>query len=901
MGWIRMPVYRKTWLIVGVWAGFAAMAPGQVASRPAAPKARSAPERPPIAARRIVKGFDFDERRFQNFTNLPLSWRRRGGRGFPLFLEGRFDPKVGHNAAPSFRLDLDGGSIAYRYEGRDIAVRANSDYMIMAWVRTQGLETARAYLSACFLDRKGVRLVGTEQRSRLAGGPGADPDWQALTLQMRCDLPAARYVGLSLWLAQERIWHSGPPRLRAIEHEDIEATAWFDDIVVYRMPRVSLSTNRPGSVFGRHDPVELLAEVSDPDGLNLAAQLVVRASDGRTIDERAIPVQTTDREPGGRAVYRDLPVGAYHAELIVTTEGAALVRKWLRFVRVAEHVSPPAATGRGFGVVLQNIHPALLPGQRGLLRELRPGLVKVPVWYAQKAFSGQLSNRPAVDAYLEAVRETRADPIGILLDNRSFKPGSAGSHLMSMLDMFNEDPLAWKHLIAGIWSRYAGLIHVWQIGGDGDRSVILDERAPTLIPRLRKEMTELMTEPLLASVASVHYLAPAAEPGDYRSIFVPATVGPRDLAGHLQPFLGEDRRHVWVTVEPLPDGPYPRPQRLADLGKRLIETYFQNVGAVFMDAPWDVHVDPLGARVDPREDLIVFRTVADVLGDAKPVSRTTLDGQIQCTVFDRNKLAILCVWDDYAPPEGRLHSLMLGDDIQQVDLWGRKSTPPTVGGRQIVRVGPTPTFILNSLTWLIEFRRQFVVKPPVLEASFDNLERQIEFRNTYHEPINGLVRLMLPDGWDVRPNRIPFTLAPGEVRRQTIAIRFPLNAQAQVMPILAKCSIDADRRYVFSTPAWFDFGLDGIDLSAFAYRNGDRVKVRLSMTNRTPQTLHFEGYVVAPGRQRIERLFSNFQAGQSLTKTFILTDAAELAGKNIRVGLKEIQGSRLWNQIVAIP
>ena len=896
-----MPVFHKTWLIGVVWAGCAAMAPGQLASRPAAQKPHPAPERRPIAARRIVKGFDFDERRFQNFTNLPLSWRRYGGRGFPLFLEGRFDPDVGHDAAPSFRLDLDGGSIAYHYEGRDIAVRSNSDYMIVAWVRTKGLETARAYLSACFLDRKGVRMVGTEQRSRLAGGPGVKPDWQALTLRMRCDLPSARYLGLSVWLVQEKIWSPGPPRLRAIEHEDIEAAAWFDDIAVYRMPRVSLSTNCPGSIFGKHDPVELLAEVSDPDGLNLAAQLVVRGSDGRTIDQRAISVQATDREPGERAVYRDLPVGAYHAELIVTTEGAALVRKWLRFVRVAEHVSPPAATGQGFGVVLQDIHAALLPGQRRLLRELRPELVKVPAWYAQKAFTGQLSNHSAVDACLEAVRETHADPIGILMDNRSFNPASAGSHLMSMLDMFNEDPLAWKHLIAGIWSRYAGLIHVWQIGSDGDASVILDERVPTLIPRLRKEMAELMTEPLLATVASVHHLPPAAEPGDYRSVFVPATVSPRDLAGHLQPLLGDDRRRVWVTVEPLPDGPYPRQQRLTDLGKRLIEAHFQNVGAVFMDAPWDVRVDQLGARVDPREDLIVFRTVADVLGDAKPVSRTTLDGQIQCTVFDRNKLAILCVWDDYAPPEGRVHSLMLGDNIQQVDLWGRKSTLPTVGGRQIVRVGQTPTFILNSLTWLIEFRRQFVVKPPLMEASFDNLERQIEFRNTYHEPINGLVRLILPEGWDVRPNRIPFALTPGEVLRQTIAIRFPLNAQAQVMPILAEFSVDADRRYVFSTPAWFDFGLEGIDLNAFAYRSGDRVKVRLSMTNRTPQTLHFEGYVVAPGRQRIERLFSNFQSGQRLTRTFVLSDAADLAGKNVRVGLKEIQGSRLWNQIVAIP
>jgi len=904
-----MPKLNAIWLMGVVWAALAAPVFGQLTSRPAEEVTTQpadqgvdmAPDRTPIAVRRVIKSFDFDERRFNNYTNLPGAWRRHGGQGFPVYLEGRFDPDEGHGAAPSFRLDLDGGSLAYRYEGRDISVRPNSDYMIVTWVKSSGLETARAYLTASFLDRKGVRIPGTEQRSALVGGVVSDSDWQSLSLRMRCDDPTARYVGLSVWLVQKKFWHQGPQRLREIEHEDIKATAWFDDISVYRMPRVSLRTVRPGSIFGKYDPVELLAEVSDPDGLKLTAQLIVYDADGQLIERQEIPVQVTGRQEMHRVIYRDLPVGAYYAELFVTTDDVTLTRQWLRFVRVADRISPPAATGRGFGVTLEDIHPALLPGQRELLRALSPQFIKVPVWSAQQAFAGQPVDQKALDAYLETGRETRSDPIGILMDDRTFEPGSSNSQLMSMLDMFNEDPLAWKHLIGGIWSRYAGLIHVWQIGADGDDWVILDERIGALIPRLRKEMAELMSEPRLATIASVYHEAPGVQVGNCRSVFVPATVGPSDLSGQLEPLLSQDRSQSWVTVEPLPVGPYPRRQRLGDLAKRLIEARYQGVGAVFMNAPWGVRVDQLGARVDPCEDYIIFRTVADVLGDAKPVSRTTINGQVQCTVFDRNKMAILCVWDDYAPPEGRLHRIMLGEEIQQVDLWGQVSTPQTVGSCQLIRVGPTPTFILNSLTWLIEFRRQFVVKPPVLEASFDNLDRHIEFTNTYHESISGLIRLKLAEDWDIRPNRFPFTLSPGEVFSQKIAIRFPLNAQAQVMPILAECTIEADRRYKFTTPAWFDFSLEGIDLDAFAYRTGSLVKVKLSMTNRTPDVVHFEGYVVAPGRQRIERVFSNFQPGQSLTRTFVLSDAAGLAGNYVRVGLKELQGSRLWNQVIAVP
>jgi len=121
------------------------------------------------------------------------------------------------------------------------------------------------------------------------------------------------------------------------------------------------------------------------------------------------------------------------------------------------------------------------------------------------------------------------------------------------------------------------------------------------------------------------------------------------------------------------------------------------------------------------------------------------------------------------------------------------------------------------------------------------------------------------------------------------------------MPLVGEFTIDANTRYAFTTPAWFDFGLEGIDLNAISYRSGDRVTVRVSMTNRTPKELFFEGYLVLPNRPRLQQLFHNLQPGQSLTRTFVVRDAADLAGKNLRVNLKETQGSRMWNRIVTVP
>jgi hypothetical protein len=193
------------------------------------------------------------------------------------------------------------------------------------------------------------------------------------------------------------------------------------------------------------------------------------------------------------------------------------------------------------------------------------------------------------------------------------------------------------------------------------------------------------------------------------------------------------------------------------------------------------------------------------------------------------------------------------------------------------------------------------LEPSRVEASFDVYTRTVVFRNTNPQPINGNLHLVAPEGWDIRPNRVPVTLLPGETFRQPIEVRFPLNAESGVIPLVGEFEIDADRRYRILATAWFDFGLTGIEMETYTYRAGDRLIVRQSMTNRTHSPVSFDGYLIVPGRQRIARSFYNFETGQTVTKDFILDGVAELAGQKIRIGLKEVQGTRVWNRLVDVP
>jgi hypothetical protein len=859
-------------------------------------------DRPEIAGRRIVKFFDFDERHLGNYDTLPMYWEKHSAEGFPTWLEGGFDEKVGHRSPPSFKLEINSGSIGYHYMGRDIAVRASSDYLVVAWVLTKELDSARAYMSASYLDRKGRPISGTEQFSEFVGETDGQNEWTPLIVGLSGNAQLARYIGISLWLTQARIWDKSPRPMRWIEREDVHAAAWFDDIAVYRLPRVLLRTTQPGNIFVGREVPTLTIELNDPDGLNLQAELVLSNADREVLDRRPVKIDAGSASTARQFAYEELDVGWYQADLrISTTDGDPLLHRRLTFVKVSELVSTPGDVGRRFGTILDDVSVELAEGQSQLLQHLHLEAVKMPVWRVQNAAGNEQDTSNGLDWYLERIAKTRADPIGLMLDDRPEGWAGLESTVRTMLDIFSDDPAGWRPLIAGTWSRYAGLIHVWQVGADGDRAFYEDDRIETVMGTLRQEMRKLMAAPFLASTASANVEPKPGKIADYESINIPATIPPEDIERHIKPFLKDGPERIWATIQP-PSMEYPRMQRLSDLSRRLAETYFQNIGFLFMPACWDVQSRLLRAQVDPREDYIIFRTVADMLGATTPLAETTINGQARCLVFSRSGTSVLFVWDDEAPPEGYEHVLLLGEGAEQVDLWGRRKPLPWIGRKQVVRIGPVPTFITDASTWLLRFREELRLEPALIEFDDRSCERDVVFENTYHEPISGLVRLVAPPLWEVRPNRFPFALQPGEVLRQRVRVGFPINAEAGITAIVAEFDLDADQRYRITSPAWFELGLKDIDVEAAVYRLGDLVIVRQVLTNRTDGLINFEGQLVAPGHPRQVRRFLKVPPGQTIGKEFHLPDASGLAGQRVRVALKEMgQGSRCWNRVFVVP
>ncbi|HEV8377272.1 MAG TPA: hypothetical protein VGP99_00360, partial [Tepidisphaeraceae bacterium] len=211
---------------------------------------------------RTLKTIDFEERRLGNPEELPMHWTKVEGLGMPHYVNGRFSTERARSGKYSFLYELNGGSIVYRYDSKQVPVRAGAHFRVQTYVRTTALAHARARLTAYFVDIDKRPIIASMRHSELYTAKNEDDPWHLLQLELTAD-QSAQGLAIELELLQPEQYATKTLGKHTLFPQDFHGKAWFDDVTVSQVPQVRMSTDRPGNILFHGQPLSLQVLVND--------------------------------------------------------------------------------------------------------------------------------------------------------------------------------------------------------------------------------------------------------------------------------------------------------------------------------------------------------------------------------------------------------------------------------------------------------------------------------------------------------------------------------------------------------------------------------------------------------------------------------------------------------------
>jgi hypothetical protein len=893
----------------------------------------------PAEVNRVLRNIDFEERRLGNVEDLPMHWSKVDGPGLMHYVNGRLTTERARDGRYSFHLDLNGGGLIYRYDPKGIAVQPGAHYRVEVYAQTTVLPNARARLTAYFADVDGRPIADSTRHSELYAARSNDEPWKKLSVELsaesRRDDPTPAYLVMELALLQPM--HYAPPSLgqRTLFTQDIRGGAWFDSLSVSQVPKVVLSSDKPGNIFRRGEPTRLQVNVNDRFTDDLAAQLVVRDARGAIAFQRSGAMEMSSAQtlgPGRKQMALELPElapGWYEATLVMNSQGKFVGEQTIDFVLLADAIGTGHQTpDNRFGVIATDLPfdgwgelPEILPF-------LSAGRVKLAVW--SEAGDVQQVDSAAFDRLLERLQQLGITPTAVLaaippdvkerlLATRAKTSSALGvtdeqkalSGDDAWIELLKADPQMWQPQLAFMISRHANHLDRWQLGADNSDAFVTRPEMRDVYNRIYGEFAGLVQTPDLAMPWPAWYELDGKLPATV-ALSLPSSVLPEQLPLYIQDIKGRANTgtghspQLSLSLQQL-DAAYGREVVIRDMAERI--THALAAGADRIDVPLPFTVKRVGDALvkQPQEMLLVQRTLLTTLGGTTFRGKVPIAEDVDAFLFDKNGSGILVLWstggissDGSRRSNVRELPLSVGPRPMRVDLWGNASPVLKVGSNISVDIGEMPILLVGIDGPAAQLRASIALDRPLLESSFKPHTRKLSFVNSYRTAIGGTLKLKPPAGWTLSPPTFNFTLNPGEKFERELTIEFPYNSFAGPKNITAEVSVQADTNTTFSLPIALSLGLSDVGIQTLALRDGKDVIVQQMITNYGDNPIDYTAFAIFPGQARQERLVTNLGPGRTTVKKYRFADVGSAPGRVVRSGVKEQVGTRILNEEVPI-
>lgn len=878
----------------------------------------------PVNVTRTLKKFDFEERSF-NVEELPVDWQKVEGEGLPFYVNGRLSRDQARSGRYAFRFDLNGGSLIYRFPSGKVPVKTGAHYRVEAWVRTTPMKQARARITAYFTNRDG-RAIGKSIRHSepYSAAAGEDP-WRRLGVELTADDPDAAFVVIELGLVQPSVYRPNLVGERELYTQDIRGTAWFDDVAVSQVPRVTMSTDQPGNIFPVHVPVTVRVTVNDRFTEDLSASLVIRDATGAVLMQQSQQLDLAGARTIGDqrkqlvVTLPQLSTGWYDVRVSMSSQGTVLGEQRVAIVKLADDGRAVPIDPR-VGVIATHLPVDAWSELPRMLPLLGAGRVKLAVW--SRTSDAQQSSGVRLDELLESLERQGIVPTACLTGLPPAVSAAVGGE-GGWLDLLKAPRDRWQPALAYLVARHANHVDRWQLGDDGDDAFVTNPQMRGLYDRVRSEFAQLIDNPDLAAPWPAWYELDDRAPPSV-ALSIPPSVLPHQVPLYVE--HGGDRRaaladagepgiasipqssRISLSLQALDRDQYGREMQIRDFAQRFAYALSSAADRIDLPLPFDAEPDAAGEDGallrQPQEMLLVLRTLTMMLGNARFLGRVPLADNVEAFLFDRDGQGLLMMWSRGSERSARELAINFGARPVCVDLWGNVTPLLTAGdagrGKARLHVGPMPVFIVGINAEMMRLRSSVGWNNDRVESSFRPHVRKLTFTNPYRTAISGQVRLSGPNGWTLSPPVLQFSLNPGETLRRDVTIEFPYNSFAGVKPVTVEFALSGEQETSFTVPAPLKLGLSDVGLQTIALRDGTDVVVQQIITNYGEKPIDYSAFAVFPGQARQERLVTQLAPGRTTIKKYRFEGVQQQQATRVRSGIRELDGTRILNDEVEV-
>ncbi len=844
---------------------------------------------------------DFGESWDKDFDGEPDGWIRRKGRGFPEYVSAKISEETAVSGKRCLRVEMDGGG-AVSYSP---AVRVGPlySYVLEGYISTEQVKYAQAYLSLTLLGESDRERLPQRLESYDSEKSGETDGWVKVRLgpiAPRDSKVRSAIIGLHV-----------EPGVRA----DLKGVARFDEIRLVRIPRISLTANSRHHLFMDPAGIEIQCKASGFTEKGKPVLFQLENALGKLVAQTEKPMETrigtgsyalsedteSEEEPCliGTAAWTPPVPGPGFYRVWATMDGVdGMVHRRDLTLAVIEPQS--SSQGSEFGWSLpRGDDPLPLRELSQVVSQAGVGWAKYPLWF------GDIGEERVQQLVLFAERLTihGIELVGLLSDPPETLRANYGDvDPLWAAEIFNAAPKSWYPSLETVMMRMAAQVRWWQLGRDTDTSFVDYPQLSQKILQIKAELDRIGYDVNLGFgwgwINELPKDVKADGPWQFLALSANPPLTHRELPVYLKQTEAIGSRR-WMVLEPLGREQYTRDARVLDLVRRMMAAKISQVEGVFIPEPFDAQRGLMQEDGTPGDLFLPWRTTALMLGGSEYVGNVRLPGESENRIFSRGDETIMVVWNDTPSKE----AIFMGDNAQQVDLWGRRTTPPREQSRQVFEVGPMPTFITGVDREIVCCRQSFSFEkdqiPSVFERRHQNLFRMT---NTFNRGVSVVAELHVDEAWNIVPQRVTFRMDPGQSVEYPFQLHLPQSHTAGRHQVRIDLEIEGERKRKFSVYRHIEIG-SGDVYATFVTVLNDRgeLEIEQRFVNESKRRVSFRCSLFVPGRRMRKTDIVGLAYNRDV-QTYLFPNGKDLIGQTVNFVFKEVDGPcRLHYNFVVKP